>query len=182
MGGFDMELKGSKTEKNLHEAFSGESQATNKYAYFASAAKKEGYEQIAGIFTESSGNEKEHAKLWFKLLSGIGNTENNLQSAIDGERYEWTTMYREFEQTAREEGFGRIADMFREVAEVEEEHEKRYQSLLDNLKAGTVFNKGAETKWRCRNCGYVHTGASAPDSCPACSHPKAYFEVAAFNY
>ncbi|MDR1060554.1 MAG: rubrerythrin family protein [Clostridiales bacterium] len=177
-----MELKGSKTEKNLQEAFSGESQATNKYAYFASVAKKEGYEQIAGIFTEAAGNEKEHAKLWFKLLSGIGGTEQNLQSAIDGEHSEWTSMYKGFEQTARDEGFAAIANMFREVAEVEEEHEKRYQALLDNLKAGTVFKKDAETKWRCRNCGYVHTGASAPERCPACSHPQAYFEVAAFNY
>ena len=177
-----MELKGSKTEKNLAAAFAGESQARSKYTFFASQAKKEGFEQIAGIFMESAENEKEHAKLWYKFFTGIGNTAENLQTAINGEHEEWSSMYPEFEKVAREEGFDKIADFFREVGEVEEEHEKRYQALLDNLKAGTVFEKAEETKWRCRNCGYVHTGTSAPESCPSCAHPQAYFEVAAFNY
>jgi rubrerythrin len=177
-----MDLKGSRTEANLLAAFAGESQARNKYTYFASAAKKEGFEQIAGIFLETAENEKEHAKLWFKFLSGIGDTARNLQSAIDGEHYEWTEMYKGFEEIAREEGFTVIADFFKEVGEVEEAHEKRYQALLNNLNDGKVFKKDQVTKWRCRNCGYIHTGAEAPEVCPACAHPQAYYEVAAFNY
>jgi len=178
-----MELKGSKTEKNLQEGFAGESMARGKYTYFASVAKKEGYEQIAGIFLESAENEKEHAKLWFKFLNGIGDTEKNLEAAIAGEHYEWTTMYKEFEATAREEGFTAIANFFREVGEVEEQHEKRYQALLDNLRAGKVFQRDDEkTQWRCRNCGYIHTGKEAPKTCPACAHPQAFYEIAAFNY
>lgn len=177
-----MELKGSKTEKNLWEAFAGESQARNKYTYFASTAKKEGYEQISAIFQETADNEKEHAKLIFKFLGGIGNTAENLKHAADGENYEWTSMYKEFEKVAREEGFKAIADFFGSVAEVEKEHEERYLALLKNVKENKVFEKDTETTWRCRNCGHIHIGPEAPEICPTCKHPRAYFEVAALNY
>lgn len=177
-----MELKGSRTEQNLMEAFAGESQARNKYTYFAKVAKKEGYEQIAGIFEETAENEKEHAKLIFKFLKGIGNTEENLQHCIEGENYEWTSMYKEFEAVAKEEGFTEIANFFKLVALVEKEHEARFAHLLDNLKSNKVFQKDEETTWRCRNCGHVHHGSKAPELCPTCKHPQAYFEVAAENY
>jgi rubrerythrin len=188
-------LKGTQTEKNLLAAFAGESQARNRYTYFASAAKKEGYEQISAIFTDTAENEKEHAKLFFKLLEGgeveitasypagvIGDTAANLQAAADGERMEWTSIYANFEETARKEGFPQVAHTFHEVAEVEEEHERRYLTLLANVKAGKVFEKDAPVKWHCRNCGYVHEGKSAPHVCPACAHPQAFFEVLAENY
>jgi rubrerythrin len=177
-----MNLKGSKTEKNLMEAFAGESQARNKYTYFASTAKKEGYEQIAGIFQETADNEKEHAKLIFKFLGGIGNTAENLKHAAEGENYEWTSMYKEFEKIAKEEGFQAIADFFGKVAEVEKEHEERYLALLKSVEECKVFEKDEETTWRCRNCGYIHVGSAAPEICPTCKHPRAYFEIAAFNY
>lgn len=177
-----MDLKGSKTEKNLWEAFSGESQARNKYTYFASAAKKEGYEQIAGIFQETADNEKEHAKMAFKFLSGIGNTAENLKSAAEGENYEWSSMYKEFEKVAKEEGFHEIAVFFNNVAKVEKEHEERYLNLLKNIEDNKIFKRNEQTTWRCRNCGHIHTGAEAPEICPTCKHPKAYFEIAAFNY
>lgn len=183
-----MELKGSKTEKNLLEAFAGESMARSKYTYFSSAAKKEGYEQIAGIFAETAMNESEHAKLWLRALSGFhegktaGDTRKNLLLAAQGENYEWTEMYKEFERVAREEGFDKIADSFHEVAEVEEEHEKRYRKLIENLEKELVFKKEVVVRWRCRNCGYIHEGYEAPIVCPACKHPRAYFEVAAENY
>lgn len=177
-----MDLKGSKTEKNLWAAFAGESQARNKYTYYAGVAKKEGYEQIAAIFNETADNEKEHAKLWFKFLNGIGDTKANLKAAAAGENYEWTEMYKQFEQEAREEGFDEIADFFHEVAEVEAEHEKRYLALLKNLEEGKVFKKDEVVKWRCRNCGYVHEGKEAPEVCPACAHPQAHYELLAENY
>jgi len=177
-----MELKGSKTEQNLLAAFAGESQARNKYTYFASVAKKKGLEQIAGIFLETADNEKEHAKRIFTLLKGIGNTEANLKAAAEGENHEWTEMYPGFEKVAREEGFTKIADFFREVAEVEEEHEKRYNALLKNLEEGKVFKKDEVVKWKCRNCGYVHKGEEAPKPCPACAHAQGYFEVLCENY
>ena len=179
-----MELKGSKTEKNLMEAFAGESQARNKYTYFASKAKKEGYEQIAAIFQETADNEKEHAKMWFKLLNGgeIGTTAENLQAAADGENYEWTDMYAEFAKTAKEEGFTRIAYLFEEVAKIEKEHEERYLKLLENVKDGKVFEAGEVKIWKCRNCGHIVVGTKAPEVCPVCSHPKAYFEIKAENY
>ena len=176
------ELKGSKTEKNLQEAFAGESQARNKYAYWGSKAKEEGYEQIAGYFWETADNEKEHAKLWFKYLKGIGNTEYNLVEAAKGENYEHTTMYKEFEEVARQEGFNEIADFFREVAEVEEAHEKRYLKLLENLRKGEVFKKKKVVKWKCRNCGYIHEGTEPPETCPACAHPQSYYELLCENY
>jgi len=177
-----MDLKGSKTEKNLWVAFAGESQARNKYTFYASVAKKEGYEQIAAIFNETADNEKEHAKLWYKFLKGIGDTKANLKDAAAGENYEWTEMYRQFEEEAREEGFEEIADFFHEVAEVEEQHEKRYLALLKNLEEGKVFKKDEVVKWRCRNCGYVHEGKEAPEKCPACAHPQAFYELLAENY
>ena len=179
-----MDLKGSKTEKNLMDAFAGESQARNKYTYFASKAKKEGYEQIAAIFQETADNEKEHAKMWFKLLNGgeIGTTAENLQAAADGENYEWTDMYAEFAKTAKEEGFTRIAYLFEEVAKIEKEHEERYLKLLNNVKDGKVFEAGEVKIWKCRNCGHIVVGTSAPEVCPVCSHPKAYFEIKAENY
>lgn len=183
-----MNLKGSKTEKNLLEAFAGESMARNKYSFFASAAKKEGYEQIAGIFNETAENEKEHAKLWLRALKGFhegktgGDTRLNLLLAAEGEHYEWTEMYKEFEKTAREEGFDSIADTFHEVAEVEEEHEKRYRKLIENLEKDIVFKRDVVVRWRCRNCGYVHEGYEAPLVCPACKHPRAFFEIDAENY
>ena len=171
------ELKGTKTEKNLMEAFAGESQARNKYTYWASAAKKEGYEQIAGIFLETAENEKEHAKRAFKFLQGIGSTEENLKNAASGENFEWTDMYKRMEKEALEEGFTEIAEFFRETGEVEEEHEKRYNALLENIKAGRVFKRDVEVKWHCRNCGYVHKGKEAPEVCPACVHPQAFYQI-----
>ena len=179
-----MELKGSKTEQNLMTAFAGESQARNKYTYFASVAKKEGYEQIAAIFQETADNEKEHAKMWFKLLNGgqLGDTAANLKAAAEGENYEWTDMYAEFAKTAREEGFTHIAYLFEEVAKIEKEHEERYLKLLENVKDGKVFEAGEVKIWKCRNCGHIVVGTKAPEVCPVCSHPKAYFEIKAENY
>lgn len=179
-----MELKGSKTEQNLMTAFAGESQARNKYTYFASKAKKEGYEQIAAIFQETADNEKEHAKMWFKLLNGgeIGTTVENLNAAADGENYEWTDMYAEFAKIAKEEGFDHIAYLFEEVGKIEKEHEERYLKLLENVKDGKVFEAGEVKIWKCRNCGHIVVGTSAPEVCPVCSHPKAYFEIKAENY
>ena len=179
-----MELKGSKTEKNLMEAFAGESQARNKYTYFASKAKKEGYEQIAAIFQETADNEKEHAKLWFKLLNGgeIATTEENLKAAAEGENYEWTDMYERMAKEAREEGFDHIAFLFDGVAKIEKEHEERYKKLLENVKDGKVFEAGEIKIWKCRNCGHIVVGTKAPEICPICAHPKAYFEIKAENY
>ena len=177
-----MDLKGSRTEANLKAAFAGESQARNKYTFYASVAKKEGYEQIAGIFLETADNEKEHAKTLFKYLGAIGSTVDNLKDAAAGENHEWTTMYREFEKVAREEGFSEIADNFREIAEVEEAHEKRYLALLKNIQEGRVFSRSEEVMWHCRNCGYVHKGKEAPEKCPSCHHPRAFFEVLCENY
>lgn len=177
-----MELKGSKTEANLWKAFAGESMARTKYTYFASAAKKEGYEQIAAIFEETSGNEKEHAKLWFKELGGIGDTAANLKSAAAGEHEEWTEMYREMAETAKEEGFAKLAFLFEGVGKVEKEHEERYLTLLKNLDEGMVFQRGDEYMWKCRNCGHIHFGKTAPGVCPVCSHPQAYFELLSKNY
>ena len=179
-----MELKGSKTEQNLMAAFAGESQARNKYTYFASKAKKEGYEQIAAIFQETADNEKEHAKMWFKLLNGgeIGTTAENLKAAAEGENYEWTDMYAEFAKTAKEEGFDHIAYLFAEVAKIEKEHEERYLKLLENVKDGKVFEAGEVKIWKCRNCGHIVVGTKAPEMCPVCVHPKAYFEIKAENY
>ena len=177
-----MELKGSKTEANLMAAFAGESQARNKYTYFASVARKEGYEQIAAIFEETAQNEKEHAKMWFKELNGIGNTAENLKAAADGENYEWTDMYAGFAKTAKEEGFDRIAFLFEEVAKIEKEHEERYLKLLENVKDGKVFEAGEVKIWKCRNCGHIVVGTKAPEVCPVCNHPKAFFEIKAENY
>ncbi len=189
------ELKGSETEENLLKAFAGESQARNRYTYFASVARKEGFEQIAGIFEETADNEKEHAKVFFKHLQGgareiiatypagkIGTTEENLTAAAEGEKMEYSVLYPEFEKIARKEGFNHIADSFKEIAEVEEQHEKRYRKLLANVKDGKVFKKDAVVKWHCRNCGYVHEGKEAPKICPACAHPQSYYEVLAENY
>ena len=178
------ELKGSRTEANLMTAFAGESQARNKYSYYASKAKKEGYEQIAAIFEETAGNEKEHAKLWFKLLCGgeIQDTMTNLEDAANGENYEWTEMYDEFAKVAKEEGFDDIARSFELVAAVEKEHEERYRKLLDNVKREVVFNKEESVVWVCRNCGHVHVGKMAPKMCPTCKHPQAYFEMKSMNY
>lgn len=177
-----MELKGSKTEANLWIAFAGESQARNKYDYFASQAKKEGYEQIAAIFQETALNEKEHAKLWFKALSGIGSTEANLAAAAAGENEEWTELYPEFAKVAEEEGFPAIAVVFKMVAKVEAEHEKRYLKLLQNVKENKVFEKDEVILWQCRNCGFVYEGKKAPVTCPACAHPQAFFEPMKQNY
>ena len=179
-----MELKGSKTEKNLMEAFAGESQARNKYTYFASKAKKEGYEQIAAIFQETADNEKEHAKIWFKLLNGgeIPTTTVNLKAAADGENFEWTDMYDRMAQEAREEGFNNIAYLFEEVGKIEKEHEARYLKLLENVEGDLVFSKDGDRIWKCRNCGHIVIGNKAPEICPVCSHPKAYFEIKAENY
>ena len=177
-----MELKGSKTEANLWTAFAGESQARNKYTYFASQAKKEGYEQIAAIFEETALNEKEHAKIWFKELSGIGTTAENLKVAADGENYEWTDMYDEFAKTAKEEGFERLAFLFEAVGKIEKEHEERYRKLLQNVEEGKVFEAGSVKIWKCRNCGHVVVGTSAPEVCPVCSHPRSFFEIKAENY
>lgn len=177
-----MDLTGSKTEGNLKAAFAGESQARNKYTYFASVAKKEGYEQIAEIFLETAGNEKEHAEVEFKFLEGIGTTKDNLKAAAEGEHFEWTEMYPGFEKVARGEGFIRIADFFKEVAEVEAKHEKRYLALLENVKTHKVFKKNKVAKWKCRNCGYIHIGTEALKECPVCGHPQSYYELLAENY
>ena len=176
------DLKGTRTEANLWAAFAGESQVRNKYTYFASVAKKEGYEQIAAIFLETADNEREHAKMFFKKLNVIGETAAILAAAAAGEHEEWSDMYKEFEQVAREEGFDEIAALFHEIAEVEEEHEKRFRALLSNLETGKVFKKDAPIRWRCRNCGYVHEGLEAPKVCPACAHPQSHYEVACDNY
>jgi rubrerythrin len=188
-------VKGTQTEKNLLASFAGESQARNRYTYFASVAKKAGYEQIAAIFLETADNEKEHAKRFFKLLEGgdleiqaaypagvIGDTAQNLEEAANGEKLEWSKLYLDAENTAREEGFEEIAVQFKEIAEVEEQHEKRYRKLLKNLKEGAVFKKDNTVKWKCRNCGYVHEGTEAPEKCPACAHPQAYYELLCENY
>jgi len=188
-------IKGTKTEKNLLASFAGESQARNRYTYFAGVAKKAGYEQIAAIFLETADNEKEHAKRFFKYLEGgeveiqasypsgiIGDTAQNLAAAAAGENLEWTKLYKEAEKTAREEGFEEIANQFKEIAEVEEEHEKRYRKLFKNLKEEAVFKKDKIVKWHCRNCGYVHEGKEAPEECPACKHPQSYYEVLCENY
>ncbi|MBE6807534.1 MAG: rubrerythrin family protein [Ruminococcaceae bacterium] len=177
-----MELKGTKTERNLAEAFAGESQARNKYTYFASVAKKEGYQQIAAIFEETANNEKEHAKLWFKHLQGIGDTAANLKAAAEGEYYEWTDMYDRFAKEAEEEGFKALAAQFRMVAAIEKTHEERYRKLLQNVEMQQVFEKAGETMWECRNCGHLVMGKKAPATCPVCAHPQAYFEVRKENY
>ena len=177
-----MELKGSKTEKNLMAAFSGESEARNKYTYFASVAKKEGYQQIAAIFEETANNEKEHAKMWFKELKALGNTAENLLAAAEGENYEWTDMYATFAKEAREEGFTKIAYLFEAVGKIEKEHEECYRKLLGRVNDETVFAREGETIWQCANCGHIHIGAKAPELCPVCEHPKAYFQVKAENY
>ena len=173
-----MELKGSETEINLKTAFSGESQARNKYTYFASIAKKEGYEHIASIFLETAENEKEHAKIWHKYLYGKNATNENLQNAIEGEREEWSNMYKHFAEVAEKEGFIDIAKKFKLVAEVEKTHEQRFNELLNTIKDGSVFKKNnTNTKWKCRNCGYIHVGSEAPDMCPCCDHKQSYFEI-----
>ena len=177
-----MDLKGTKTEANLMAAFAGESQARNKYTYFASQAKKDGYEQIAAIFEETAHNEKEHAKMWLKELNGIGNTAENLKAAADGENYEWTDMYDEFAKVAKEEGFDRIAYLFEAVGKIEKEHEERFKKLLENVEDGKVFEAGEVKIWKCRNCGHIVVGTKAPEICPVCSHPQAYFEIKAENY
>lgn len=177
-----MELKGTKTEQNLRTAFSGESEARNKYTYFASVAKKEGYEQIAALFLKTAENEKEHAKLWFKALSGIGDTKANLVSAAEGENYEWTEMYAQFAKDAEEEGFTELAAQFKLVAAVEKAHEERYRALLNNVEMQKVFEKADAVIWECRNCGHLVIGKKAPEICPTCKHPKSYFEVHAENY
>ena len=177
-----MNLKGTRTEANLLAAFAGESQARNKYSYYASKAKKEGYEQIAALFEATANNEKEHAKMWFKLVHGIGTTAENLADAAAGENYEWTDMYATFAKEAREEGFDKIADLFEKVAAVEKEHEERYRKLLANVEGGLVFSRDGDMIWECRNCGHIHVGKAAPEVCPTCAHPKAYFELRAQNY
>lgn len=173
---------GTQTEKNLLEAFAGESQARNKYTYFASKAKKEGYEQIAALFLKTAENEKEHAKLWFKELNGIGDTAENLAAAAEGENYEWTDMYSGFAKTAEEEGFTELAARFRLVAAIEKHHEERYRALLKNIETASVFEKSEVKVWECRNCGHIVVGSSAPQICPACNHPQSYFELNAENY
>jgi rubrerythrin len=188
-------IKGSKTEKNLLKAFAGESQARNRYTYFASAAKREGYEQISGIFLETAENEKEHAKIFFKFLEGgeveitaaypagkIGTTADNLLAAAEGEKMEYSALYPEFAKTAKDEGFPEVATAFTEIGDVEEQHEKRYRKLLENVKTNSVFKKNKPMKWHCRNCGYVHEGPEAPKTCPACKHPQSYYELQAENY
>ena len=177
-----MELKGSKTEKNLMTAFAGESQARNKYTYFASVAKKEGYEQISAIFLKTADNEKEHAKMWFKALGELGDTAKNLAAAADGENYEWTDMYDTFAKEAEEEGFTELAAKFRGVALIEKSHEERYRALLSNVQMKQVFEKAEMTMWECRNCGHLVMGRQAPEVCPVCAHKQSYFEVRAENY
>ena len=182
-GGNKMNLKGSKTEKNLEAAFAGESMARNKYTYYASKAKKDGFVQIANLFEETANQEKEHAKMWFKLLhDGIGATEDNLTDAAAGENYEWTDMYPTFAKEAREEGFDEIATLFEMVAAVEKAHEDRYKKLLENVKGGIVFSRDGDVIWQCTNCGHLHIGKNAPELCPVCAHPKAYFQIKAENY
>lgn len=176
------ELKGSKTEQNLWTAFAGESQARNKYTYFASKAKKDGYVQIAKIFEETAANEKEHAEIWFKLLNGIGTTAENLEAAAQGENYEWTDMYATMAKEAREESFDHIAFLFEEVAKIEKEHEERYRALAENLKNQKAFAREEQQLWQCRNCGYTFIGKSAPLKCPVCAHPQSYFELKKINY
>ena len=176
------DLKGTKTEQNLQEAFAGESMARNKYTYFASVAKKEGYEQISSIFLETADNEKEHAKLWFKNLQGIGDTAENLLAAAAGENEEWTQMYARMAKEAREEGFTDIAVLFEGVLKVEKGHEERYRRLLENVKENKVFAKDEVKTWKCRNCGHIYTGVKAPEKCPVCAHPQAYFELAVLDY
>ncbi len=178
----DKKYTGTQTEKNLLAAFAGESQARNKYTYFASKAKKEGYEQIAALFFKTAENEKEHAKMWFKELSGIGTTAENLAAAADGENYEWTDMYEEFAKTAEKEGFAHLAEKFRLVAAIEKHHEERYRALLKNVETAKVFEKSEVKVWECRNCGHIIVGTKAPDICPTCAHPQSYFEVHAQNY
>ena len=177
-----MELKGSKTEKNLMTAFAGESQARNKYTYYASKARKDGYVQIAELFEETANNEKEHAKMWFKLFHGIGSTEENLLDAAEGENYEWTDMYATFAKEAREEGFDHIADLFEGVGAIEKEHEERYRKLLSNVKGGLVFSRDGDKIWQCGNCGHIVVGKEAPQVCPVCDHPQSYFRIKAENY
>ena len=177
-----MELKGSQTEKNLWAAFAGESQAYTKYGYYASRAKKDGFEQISALFAETAGNEKEHAKIWFKLVAGVGTTAENLEAAADGEHEEWTSMYPEFAKVAKEEGFTKIARLFEAVAKIENEHEERYRILLANIKDEKVFKKDEKIIWQCRNCGYVCESPQAPQVCPVCNHPQAYFEQLKKNY
>ena len=173
---------GTQTEKNLQTAFAGESQARNKYTYFASVAKKEGFEQMAAIFLKTADNEKEHAKMWFKELSGLGDTKANLQAAADGENYEWTDMYDDFAKTAEKEGFSQLAAKFRAVGEIEKHHEERYRALLNNLETAKVFEKSEVKVWECRNCGHIVVGTKAPEVCPVCAHPKSYFEIHEENY
>ena len=178
-----MNLKGSKTEANLLAAFAGESQARNKYTYYASKAKKDGYVQIAALFEETANNEKEHAKIWFKLLhDGIGSTPDNLKDAAAGENYEWTDMYANFAKEAKEEGFDHIAYLFEEVAKIEKDHEERYKALLTNIEENKVFKRGDIFIWKCSNCGHIHIGMEAPGVCPVCAHPQSYFEIKAENY
>ena len=174
--------KGTQTEKNLEAAFAGESQARNKYTYFASVAKKEGYEQISSIFLKTADTEKEHAKMWFKELQGIGNTAQNLDAAANGENYEWTDMYEEFAKTAEAEGFKELAEKFRMVGEIEKQHEERYRALLKNVETAEVFKKSQVKVWECRNCGHMVVGTNAPEVCPVCAHPQSYFEIHAENY
>ncbi len=175
-------LKGTKTEANLWTAFAGESQARNKYSYFASKAKKDGYVQISKIFEETAANEKEHAKIWFKLLGGIGDTMENLAAAAEGENYEWTDMYAQMAKDAREEGFDHIAFLFEQVGKIEKEHEERYRKLLANIEGGLVFSREGDMIWECSNCGHIHIGQKAPELCPVCEHPQAYFQLKAKNY
>ena len=178
----EKQLKGTKTEANLLAAFAGESQARNKYTYYASKAKKEGYEQIAAIFEETAGNEKEHAKIWFKELNGIGTTAENLKAAAEGENEEWTQMYKEMAETAREEGFEKLAFLFDGVGKIEKEHEERYRKLLANVEGGLVFSRDGDMIWQCSNCGHIHVGKQAPEVCPVCAHPRDYFQLKAENY
>ena len=178
----DNKYKGTKTELNLQAAFAGESQARNKYTYFASKAKKEGFEQIAALFLKTADNEKEHAKMWFKELNGIGNTAENLSAAADGENCEWTDMYEEFAKTAEEEGFTELAAKFRAVGAIEKHHEERYRALLKNVETSQVFEKSTVKVWECRNCGHMVVGTKAPDVCPVCNHPQSYFEISEENY
>lgn len=178
----DNKYKGTKTELNLQAAFAGESQARNKYTYFASKAKKEGFEQIAALFLKTADNEKEHAKMWFKELNGIGNTAENLSAAADGKNCEWTDMYEEFAKTAEEEGFTELAAKFRAVGAIEKHHEERYRALLKNVETSQVFEKSTVKVWECRNCGHIVVGTKAPDVCPVCNHPQSYFEISDENY
>lgn len=173
---------GTQTEKNLMAAFAGESQARNKYDYFAATARKEGYQQIAAIFEETAANERYHAKMWFRELGGLGNTHDNLEAAAEGENYEWTDMYVGFAETAEKEGFTELAEKFRQVAEIEKHHEERYRKLIENVEKGQVFERGSVKIWQCRNCGHIVVGTSAPEVCPVCGHPQAYYEIKAENY